>query len=66
LGTVALLQGDVSDNPLVPVRGALAVRPVTVDEELLDQWAAPPQRQEWWRQRLAACHEVWSGERPRG
>jgi O-succinylbenzoate synthase len=66
LGTVALLQGDVSNSPLVPARGALAVRRVTVDEELLDRWAAPPERQEWWRGRLGACHEVWSGERPPG
>jgi O-succinylbenzoate synthase len=39
---------------------------VTVDEELLDRWAAPPERQEWWRERLSASHEVLSRERPRG
>ena len=60
LGTVALLQGDVSRSPLVPADGALPVRPVTVDEELLERWAAPAERQQWWRERLVACHEQLS------
>lgn len=66
LGTVALLQGDVSVRSLKPAGGALPVRTVTVDEQLLAQWAAPPEREEWWRQRVAACHQLLSARQPPG
>ena len=55
LGTVALLEGDVSAQPLVPVRGQLPVRRVVADEALVRRWAASPDRQEWWRQRVELC-----------
>jgi O-succinylbenzoate synthase len=58
LGTVALLEGDVAVDPLVPRGGALATRDVVVDEELLDRWAASPDRERWWRDRVAACHPL--------
>jgi O-succinylbenzoate synthase len=57
LGTVALLEGDVAIDPLVPLRGALPRRPVEADPGLLERWAAPADRQVWWRERLRAC---WS------
>jgi O-succinylbenzoate synthase len=63
LGTVALLDDDVCAKPLVPVEGVLAVGRVIPDPELLDRHAAPPDRTDWWRNRLAAaaenlrCHE---------
>jgi O-succinylbenzoate synthase len=59
LGTVAFLAGDVARAPLVPVDGAIEVegaRQVRVEEELLTRWAAPPDRAQWWRERVAACH----------
>lgn len=52
LGTVGLLAGDVSTEPLVPVAGAVPVRDVEVSEELLVEHAAPPARVEWWRERV--------------
>ena len=55
LGTVALLEGDVSAQPLVPVRGQLPVRRVVADGALVRRWAASPDRQEWWRQRVELC-----------
>jgi O-succinylbenzoate synthase len=58
LGTVALLEGDVAVDPLVPRGGALVPRDVVVDEALLDRWAAPPERERWWRDRVAACHAL--------
>ncbi len=62
LGTVALLAGDVAVEPLVPVAGSLAVGRVGVDPERLEQFAAPPDRAAWWRERVTACadhlHEV--------
>lgn len=58
LGTVALLAGDVTTEPLLPVDGAVPVRPVTPDPALLDRFAAPAERVDWWRDRLRRCHAV--------
>ncbi|MDO5629313.1 MAG: o-succinylbenzoate synthase, partial [Mobilicoccus sp.] len=58
LGTVALLEGDVSPDPLLPRQGALAVGPIAVDPQLVAQHAAPPDRVAWWRDRLTRCHAV--------
>ena len=58
LGTVALLEGDVTRDPLVPDRGALAAGRVTVDADLLDRWAATPDRVVWWADRVTACHAL--------
>ena len=64
LGTVALLEGDVTRQPLVPQGGALAVGRVAVDAALLDRWAATADRVAWWADRIAACHPLL-GEDPR-
>ncbi|GAB3450499.1 o-succinylbenzoate synthase [Phycicoccus ginsengisoli] len=61
LGTVALLEGDVTADPLVPVGGTLPVREVVADEGLLDRWGAPADRVDWWRERVAAAHAVLAG-----
>ena len=58
LGTVALLEGDVTVHPLVPEGGVLPVGRVAADPALLDRWAAPAERGAWWRERVAACHET--------
>ena len=63
LGTVALLSGDVGVPSLLPHRGVLPVGRVDADEALLDQWAATPERLEWWRARVTACHGVLCGHR---
>ena len=57
LGTVALLVGDVTTDSLTPVDGALAVRRVSADPELLDRYAAEPGRVQWWRARVTSA---WS------
>jgi O-succinylbenzoate synthase len=57
LGTVALLDGDVTAQSLVPVDGHLPVRRVAADAELLDRHAAPPDRVQWWHDRLTAAWE---------
>jgi O-succinylbenzoate synthase len=56
LGTVALLDGDVVEHPLLPVAGALPVGPVVADRDLLDRYAAPGERVAWWLERVAAAH----------
>lgn len=54
LGTVALLDGDVTTDPLLPRAGRLPVRRVAADPDLLERFAAPPDRRRWWVERLAA------------
>lgn len=56
LGTAALYAGDVTVDPLLPVQGRLGLREVTVDEGLLTRWRAAPDRQGWWRERVALAH----------
>lgn len=58
LGTVALLEGDVTNDPLLPVAGSLVTGRVAVDEALVDRWAATADRRGWWADRLVACHAV--------
>lgn len=60
LGTAALLGGDVVARPLIPKQGELQcsdARQATqaVDDRLIRQWAAEPERQQWWRARLQRC-----------
>lgn len=55
LGTVALLEGDVTTDPLLPEAGRLPVRRVTPDPGLLERYAASPERRRWWVDRLEAC-----------
>ena len=58
LGTAALLLGDVVASPLVPVDGAIPVGPITIDEDALARFAAPADRETWWRERVARCREL--------
>ncbi len=64
LGTVALLGGDVATDPMLPVAGSLTVRRVVADPGLLERWAAPPERDAWWRERVTACHAHLGGAAP--
>ncbi|WP_449280981.1 o-succinylbenzoate synthase [Leucobacter sp.] len=56
LGTVALLEGDVTAEPLVPQDGGIEARRPSLDPELLDRYAAPPEREAWWRERITRCY----------
>ncbi|HRQ00718.1 MAG TPA: O-succinylbenzoate synthase, partial [Terrimesophilobacter sp.] len=58
LGTAALLAADITRQPLTPVDGEILVRRVDVDDTLLDEFAAPPDRHAWWRERLKRCHAL--------
>jgi o-succinylbenzoate synthase len=58
LGTVALLEGDVAASPLTAKAGVLHVGAAEVEQELLQRWAARPERVQWWRERVRAC---WTG-----
>ena len=56
LGTTALLEADVSANPITIVDGAIDVRRVDVDPSLLERHAASADRTAWWLDRLGRCH----------
>ena len=55
LATVGLLAADVTAAPMVAVDGHLPVRDVAPDPALLEQLAAPSDRDAWWRARARRC-----------
>ncbi|MGC2656037.1 MAG: O-succinylbenzoate synthase, partial [Mycobacterium sp.] len=55
LGTGRLFVEDVV-GPVVPVDGELPVVRVTPDPARLQSLAAPPERRQWWIDRIKACH----------
>ncbi|MBD2759761.1 o-succinylbenzoate synthase [Yimella sp. cx-573] len=57
LGTIELFDGDVVTDSLVPQQGSLRTRPITPGPMLLERWGASPDRQHWWRSRIAAAYE---------
>jgi O-succinylbenzoate synthase len=60
LGTGGLFVEDVA-APLVPVDGYLPVAPVKPDPDRLAALAAPPERRQWWIDRVAECLQVLEG-----
>ncbi|WP_336660346.1 o-succinylbenzoate synthase [Leucobacter sp. USHLN153] len=52
LGTVALLNGDVTESPLLPEGGSIPVERPALDVSLLERFRAAPDREAWWRQRV--------------
>jgi O-succinylbenzoate synthase len=65
LSTVELLSGDVTKDSLVPAGGSIVLRDLTIEQDLLNRWQAPAEREHWWRQRVVRCHDLLrQGERP--
>ncbi|TFD29624.1 o-succinylbenzoate synthase [Cryobacterium cryoconiti] len=58
LGTASLLAADVTTEPLLPVDGGIPVRRVTPDPGLLERYAAPDDRREWWLARLTRVYAL--------
>nr|WP_279671660.1 o-succinylbenzoate synthase [Flexivirga meconopsidis] len=58
LGTLELMDGDIVTDSLVPQAGSLRVRRPAPSPELLDRYAAPPDRVAWWRDRVTACYAL--------
>ena len=59
LGTGGLFVDDVAE-PLTPVDGTLPAAPVTPDPARIAALAAPPDRRQWWIDRVRACHPLLS------
>lgn len=64
LGTLSLMEGDVTAEPLVPDGGALPVRDVPVSLELLERCAAGQERRQWWLDRLERVHAQLASRTP--
>ncbi|MFK0006858.1 o-succinylbenzoate synthase [Paenarthrobacter sp. NPDC090520] len=58
LGTVSLFAADITRDPLVADDGAIRLREAAADPELLERYAAPADRRDWWLERLARVHAV--------
>jgi O-succinylbenzoate synthase len=58
LGTAAMFAGDVTADPLLPVGGRVPVRRVDVAAELVERYAASPERTAWWRERVTRVHAL--------
>jgi O-succinylbenzoate synthase len=58
LATTSLLGSDVVRDPLDGHGGAIPVRAVAADPELLDRFASAPARARWWQDRMARCLEL--------
>ena len=67
LATTALLAGDVVTDSLDGHGGSIATGAVEPDPALLLRWAAPPERRQWWLDRLARCAALLPADAdPRG
>jgi O-succinylbenzoate synthase len=58
LATTSLMAGDVVVDSLDGAGGFLPVRDVEPAAELLERYAAAPDRDRWWRERLARVLEL--------
>jgi len=59
LGTGGLFVDDVAE-PALPVDGYLPVKRPTPDPHRLDALVAPPDRRQWWIDRIRGCHQRMS------
>ncbi|WP_285245523.1 o-succinylbenzoate synthase [Pseudarthrobacter sp. fls2-241-R2A-127] len=58
LGTVSLFESDITLDPLVADDGAIGLRDAVPDAGLLERFAAPAERRDWWLARLRRVHAL--------
>ncbi|MFF1881409.1 o-succinylbenzoate synthase [Pseudarthrobacter sp. NPDC058196] len=58
LGTVSLFESDITVDPLVADDGAIGLRDAVPDAGLLERFAAPAERREWWLDRVRRVHAL--------
>ncbi|WP_314214160.1 o-succinylbenzoate synthase [Pseudarthrobacter equi] len=61
LGTVSLFESDITRDPLTADDGAITLREAAADPGLLEQFAAAPERRDWWLARLRRVHALLAG-----
>ena len=62
LATVALLEGDVTDDSLVATGGMMPVRRVELSDARIEALEADEDRQAWWRARVERCYALLEEE----
>ncbi len=60
LGTVALLEGDVVTNPLLPIDGKIKVEKIDIDINQLKKYSVSDSRKMWWYQRITDIYSLGS------
>ena len=58
LGTLSLMDADVTREPLKPQDGSIPVRDVAVDQDLVAEFAVTGERRDWWLDRIRRTHAV--------
>ena len=58
LGTLSLMESDITLEPLRPVAGRITPREIEPDAALLKKNEASPERTQWWLERLERCFEL--------
>ncbi len=58
LGTLSLMESDITAEPLTPVAGFITPREIEPDAKLLEKYQASPERTQWWTERLRRCFEL--------
>jgi O-succinylbenzoate synthase len=58
LGTLSLMESDITIEPLTPVAGRITPREIEPDAELLEKYQASPERTKWWLERLERCFDL--------
>lgn len=58
LGTVSLFESDITLDPLVADDGGIRLRDAAADAGLLERFAAPPERRDWWLARFRRVHAL--------
>ena len=57
LGTVALLDGDVVSDSLLPQNGSVRVSEVEVRSELIEKYRVPQENEEKWHNRISRAYQ---------
>lgn len=58
LGTLSLMESDITLEPLRPVAGRITPREIQPDAALLKKYEASPERTQWWLERLERCFDL--------
>lgn len=58
LGTLSLMESDITLEPLRPVAGRITPREIEPDAALLKKYEASPERIQWWLTRLERCFDL--------
>ena len=58
LGTLSLMESDITAEPLSPIAGRITPREVEPDAALIEKYQASAERTQWWLARLERCYAL--------